>query len=56
MNELPDDADALDLATPADACCARPNYWTEREAAGDIELPRCVHGVPRNVYCGRCES
>lgn len=32
------------------------NYWTEREAGGNIELPRCAHGVPRNVFCGRCES
>ncbi len=34
------------------------NHWTEKEAAaaGDVELPRCIHGVPRNVFCGRCES
>ena len=34
----------------------RPNYWSEREANGDIELPRCIHGVPRNVFCGKCEA
>lgn len=34
----------------------RQNYWTEEEAGTDIEMPRCVHGKPRNVFCGKCES
>lgn len=32
------------------------NYWTEAEAAGDLDPRRCVHGVARNVFCGRCEA
>jgi hypothetical protein len=32
------------------------NYWTEEEAGDDIELPRCIHGRPRNVFCARCEA
>jgi hypothetical protein len=34
----------------------RPNYWTEEQAGEDIELPRCIHGRPRNVFCPKCES
>lgn len=34
------------------------NYWTEKAAGADAdaELPRCIHGAPRNVFCGKCES
>jgi hypothetical protein len=39
---------------PADA--PRANYWTVEEAAGDVDQRKCVHGVPLNVFCGRCES
>lgn len=34
----------------------RPNYWAEQEANGDIELPRCIHGEPSNVFCEKCEA
>ncbi len=34
----------------------RPNYWTEADAKGDIELPRCVHGAPRNIFCEVCDG
>lgn len=37
--------------TPVDG-----NYWTEQEAHGDIELPRCIHGEPRNIFCPKCEG
>ncbi len=31
------------------------NYWTEREAKGDVNPRRCIHEVPLNVFCGKCE-
>lgn len=31
-------------------------YWTVALAGDDIAESRCVHGVPMNVFCGRCES
>lgn len=34
----------------------RPNYWTIKDAHGDVELPECIHGMPRNIFCGKCEG
>ena len=47
-----------DACTPGTLCpdCHRKQYWTEREAAGDVDPRRCLHGVPLNVFCDRCES
>lgn len=34
------------------------SYWKREEAyaANDVQLPLCIHGEPRNVFCGKCES
>ena len=52
------DPDALPVTCRRCLKAARPlaNHWTEEKAAGDVDPRRCVHGVPLNVFCGRCES
>lgn len=36
----------------------RDLHWTEAEARAknDVAQRRCIHGIPINVFCGRCES
>ena len=34
----------------------KPNYWTVEEAGENADSRRCIHGVPKNVFCGKCES
>lgn len=45
-------------APPPTAAGQLPNYWTEREAAAanQVHARRCIHGVPLNVFCDRCEA
>lgn len=50
------DRDRAEVGATFGGTPARPNHWTERQAGADVEGPRCVHGRPRNVFCGRCES
>jgi hypothetical protein len=47
-----------DYCDECEAARALPNHWRERDAlAADAVHPRrCVHGVPLNVFCGRCEA
>jgi hypothetical protein len=47
-----------DYCDEREAARALPNHWRERDAlAADAVHPRrCVHGVPLNVFCGRCEA
>jgi hypothetical protein len=53
-DDLPDPTER-DLPDPGEPP-PRPNYWAEEAAKGDVEPRRCIHGVPLNVFCGRCES
>jgi hypothetical protein len=34
----------------------RKLWWTEEEAGANADPRRCVHGVPLNVFCPRCEA
>ena len=34
------------------------NFWTveEARAAGKVSERCCIHGLPLNVFCGKCED
>lgn len=47
---------AIDAEQAIDAAKLRPLYWTLQDAGGDVDARQYIHGLPLNVFCGKCEA
>lgn len=41
--------------TKCPVCNPPANYWTVEEAGADASKARCIHDIPLNVFCDKCE-